>query len=257
MRVRLYRPGPEPLPLVVFVHGGGFVFGDLESHNRAAAGGWHGWPARPCSPSTSAARPSIPRPRRSRTPSRRRPARPDALGALTGAPALAGDSSGGTIALLAARELARRGTPASALWLACPNADLTLSQRSVREKGSGWGLEADALAWFVAQWLPAPAPHALARFSPLHADLAGLPPTLLATAEHDPLRDEGEALAARLREAGVGVDARPRPGDARPTAGLRRARRGRARRPCAAGACGHPQRCPVTQAARAQPNVNA
>ncbi len=174
------------------------------------------------------------------------------LGPADRALALAGDSSGGTIALLAARELAARGTPASALWLACPNADLTLSQPSVREKGSGWGLEADALAWFVAQWLPDPTPAALARFSPLHADLAGLPPTLLATAEHDPLRDEGEALATRLREAGVPVDARPRP---RPRPRLPDAStRSRPRRgPPAMRSCAFRG----DAAARAQPNVNA
>jgi acetyl esterase/lipase len=209
--VRLYRPGPEPLPLVVFVHGGGFVFGDLESHDRA------------CRRLARLAVAAVLAVDVRRAPEHPAPAaiedalaaalwRPDALGPLTGAPALAGDSSGATIALLAARELAARGAPASALSLACPNADLTLSLPSVREKGHGWGLEADALAWFVAQWLPDPSPAALERFSPLHAELAGLPPTLLATAEHDPLRDEGEALAARLRDAGVAVELVPGPG---------------------------------------------
>jgi acetyl esterase len=211
VRVRLYRPGAEPRPLVVYVHGGGFVFGDLESHDRA------------CRRLARLADAAVLAVDVRRAPEHPAPAaiadavaaatwRPDALGALTGTPALAGDSSGGTVALLAARELAARGTPASALWLACPNADLTLSQPSVREKGHGWGLDAAALAWFVAQWLPAPTPAALARFSPLHTDLAGLPPTLLATAEHDPLRDEGTALAARLRAAGVIVELVPGPG---------------------------------------------
>jgi acetyl esterase len=211
LRVRLYRPGPEPLPLVVFVHGGGFVFGDLESHDRA------------CRRLALLARAAVLAVDVRRAPEHPAPAaiedavaaarwRPEALGALTGAPALAGDSSGGTIALLAALELAAGGTPASALWLACPNADLTLGCPSVREKGRGWGLEADALAWFVAQWVPAPTPAALARFSPLHADLSGVPPTLLATAEHDPLRDEGEALARRLRDAGAAVELVPGPG---------------------------------------------
>ena len=88
--------------------------------------------------------------------------------------------------------------------LVYPNTDLTLSQPSVSEKGTGWGLLADDVAWGAGQWVPDAAQRADPTVSPLHAtDLTGLPPALVITAEHDPLRDEGEAYAARLAAAGV------------------------------------------------------
>jgi len=93
----------------------------------------------------------------------------------------------------------------SALLLAYPNADMTLRGDSVTQEGHGWGLEADDLRWFVEQWLPAPDRCDDPQLSPRHANLTGLPPTLLATAEHDPLRDEGHALAQQLRDVGVEV----------------------------------------------------
>jgi acetyl esterase len=128
------------------------------------------------------------------------------LGAVEGgAVALAGDSSGGTTAVLAAVRLIERGDRPSALLLAYPNADLTLGHASVREKGTGWGLEARDLAWFVQQWAPDPSRRRDPSLSPLDATLAGLPPTLVATAEHDPLRDEGAALATQMAAAGVPV----------------------------------------------------
>jgi acetyl esterase len=100
----------------------------------------------------------------------------------------------------------------SALLLAYPNADMTLRADSVRQEGHGWGLEADDLRWFVEQWLPAPDRCDDPQVSPRHADLTGLPPTLLATAEHDPLRDEGNALAQQLRDVGVEVQHVPHAG---------------------------------------------
>jgi acetyl esterase len=130
------------------------------------------------------------------------------LFAATGArrAALAGDSAGGAIAVLAAADLVSAGESALALLLAYPNADMTLSCPSVQEKDSGWGLDSRDLAWFVRQWLPDPHRRGNGNVSPLHADLTGLPPALVATAEHDPLRDEGIALAERMRAAGVTVD---------------------------------------------------
>ena len=107
--------------------------------------------------------------------------------------------------MLSAVRLHAGGMTPSALLLAYPDADMTLRGDSVTQEGHGWGLEADDLRWFVEQWLPAPDRCDDLQVSPAHADLTGLPPTLLATAEHDPLRDEGDAFAQQLRDVGVEV----------------------------------------------------
>jgi acetyl esterase len=125
---------------------------------------------------------------------------------------LAGDSAGGALAVLAAVRLRDAGTPAASLLLAYPNADMTLSEPSVTREGHGWGLEADDLRWFVEQWIPDPARRADPAVSPLHADLTGLPPAVIATAGHDPLHDEGEALARLIAAGGADVRHRPHPG---------------------------------------------
>jgi GrpB-like predicted nucleotidyltransferase (UPF0157 family) len=139
--------------------------------------------------------------------------RPDVVGPTeTRSLALAGDSSGGAVALLAAAALVSTGERPLALLLAYPNADLTLTHPSVQQKGSGWGLDSRDLAWFVQQWVPDAGRRRDATVSPLYADLAGLPPTVVATAQHDPLRDEGTALVERLRAAGVPVDHVDHPG---------------------------------------------
>ncbi len=72
---------------------------------------------------------------------------------------------------------------------------MTLSEPSVEQEGHGWGLDADDLRWFVEQWIPDPDRRADPRLSPVHADLTGMPPSIIATAGHDPLRDEGAVLA--------------------------------------------------------------
>lgn len=207
--VRLYRPALEPRPLVVFLHGGGFVVGDLESHDRI------------CRRLAQVADVAVLAVDYRRAPEHPAPAAvedavqvvdwaaeylSDLGGDIEKGIALAGDSSGGAVAVLAAVQLRDRGGPAAAaLFLAYPNADMTLSLPSVQQEGHGWGLEADDLAWFVEQWVPDPQRRADPTVSPLYAQLSGLPPTVLATAEHDPLRDEGDALVTRLTQAGVQV----------------------------------------------------
>jgi acetyl esterase len=214
---RLYRPSPEPLPLIVYVHGGGWTIGSLDSHDRlcrllAAGTGAavvaldyrlapeHPWPA--AVDDVVAALRALDRP-------------PRALGLLSGAVVLAGDSAGATLATLACLRL-RDEHPASlpALQvLLYANTDLTGSSASMREKGSGWVLEAEAVRFFNAQWVPDRSRWPDPAVSPLHArELGGLPPALVITAEHDPLRDEGEQYAERLEAAGVPVRARREPG---------------------------------------------
>ena len=96
--------------------------------------------------------------------------------------------------------------------LACPNTDLRLTSRSIEQLGHGWVLDVDSLRWAIAQWLPPGVAPEDPAVSPVLADLAGLPPTVVVTADHDPLRDEGDALARALRAVRVPVVHRCEPG---------------------------------------------
>lgn len=206
LSVRLYRPALEAKPFVIYLHGGGFVIGDLNSHDGI------------CRRLALMADVSVLAVDYRRAPEHPSPAAvDDAVSAfiwatehiseLGGSPkngiALAGDSAGGAIALLAAARLVECSTSPSALFLGYPNADMTLSQPSITEKGHGWGLDAADIAWFVEQWVPDLGHRDNPTVSPIHASLHGLPAVMLVTAEHDPLRDEGEVLAERLRRAAV------------------------------------------------------
>ncbi|HUA02929.1 MAG TPA: alpha/beta hydrolase [Solirubrobacteraceae bacterium] len=206
---RLYEPEAARPDLIVYLHGGMWMLGDLETHDRTC---------RRLAEATST--------RILAVDFRRAPEDPwpaavdDALAAVAWAstalgadsPVLAGDSSGGHLALLVALTLRDQGRPGSGLLLACPNTDLRLNHRSIEELGRGWGLDVDSLRWAVAQWLPPGVAPDDPAVSPLLAELAGLPPTVLITADHDPLRDEGAALAEALRAAGVPVLHRCEPG---------------------------------------------
>ena len=118
-----------------------------------------------------------------------------------------GDSSGGNLAALACLRLRDEGEPQPAAQiLVTPNTDLTLSQPSAREKATGWGLDSDDVAWGAELWLPDPA--LLADWESVRCmrpTWPACPPAVVVTAEHDPLRDEGDAYAARLADAGVRV----------------------------------------------------
>jgi acetyl esterase len=200
--VRRYRPGGEAAT-IVFAHGGGGVIGDLETHDRlcrllAAGTGAcvtavdyrrapeHPWPAAVEDVVT------VVRAERDRQGG-------------THPLLLAGDSAGATIVTLACLGLTQSElAPPCGLSLACPNTDLTLGCPSVKTFGHGWGLDEDAIRWFVAQWVPDPGMRGRGDVSPLYSEgLAQLPRTHLATAELDPLGDEGRAFAARLEAVGV------------------------------------------------------
>ena len=214
---RLYRPVGERTPLVVYLHGGGWTIGSLETHDRicrrlADGSGAailaidyrlapeHPWPTS-VDDTVSALRWVA--------------SGPPELGEALGSVAVAGDSAGGTLAALACLRL-RDEDPAALpdlQVLLCANTDLTGAQPSKREKAAGWGLDAEVIRFFNSQWVPDRSRWSDPGVSPLHApDLSGLPAALIVTAEHDPLRDESEAYAHRLRDAGVPVELRREPG---------------------------------------------
>ncbi|NES26337.1 alpha/beta hydrolase fold domain-containing protein [Micromonospora terminaliae] len=206
---RCYRPADTVRALVVFLHGGMWTIGDLDSHDRAC---------RRLARATGAAVLSVDF---RRAPEHPWPAAVDdcvdvvrwvaaggtSRAGIEGPTAVMGDSSGGNLAALACLRLRDEGGPLPAAQvLAYPNTDLTLSHPSARTMATGWGLASDDVAWGAEQWVPDPARRADPGVSPVFApDLAGLPPAVVVTAEHDPLRDEGEAYAARLAAAGVPV----------------------------------------------------
>ncbi|MDQ6617522.1 MAG: alpha/beta hydrolase [Actinomycetota bacterium] len=208
LRARLYRPTPGASALALYLHGGGWVIGDLETHDRAcrrlaAQSGVsvlaldyrrapeHPWPAA-VDDAVAALRWVA--------------SRPPELDVAPTAVAIVGDSAGGTTAALACVRLRDEGPEALPRLqvLIYANTDLGNSGASMSDKGHGFGLDVADIEWFNSQWVPDPAMLTDPRVSPLFApDLSGLPAAIVITCEHDPLRDQGEAYADRLREAGV------------------------------------------------------
>ncbi|MBF6557126.1 MAG: alpha/beta hydrolase [Acidimicrobiales bacterium] len=207
--VRIYRPEADrPLPVVVYFHGGGWVIGDIASHDTTCQRLASGVPAIVVSVDYRLA------------PEHRFPAAVEDCDAATswvsahasefgGDPArlaVAGDSAGGNLAAVVALHARDAGGPPIAFQLLIyPGTDMTRSLPSHAENGTGYLLDSDTIGWFMDNYLAGADPrHPDA--SPLFAeDLSGLPPALVVTAEFDPLRDEGEAYAERLRRAGVMV----------------------------------------------------
>jgi acetyl esterase len=207
--VRVYRPQSDaPLPIVVYFHGGGFVIGDIVTHDTTCQRLAAGVPAVVVSVDYRLA------------PEHRFPAAVDDCEAATkwvsahaadlgGDPArlaVAGDSAGGNLAAVIARRARDAGGPPIAFQLLVyPGTDMTRSLPSHTENGTGYLLDAAAMRWFLENYL-ADADPKQPDASPLFVeDLSGLPPAFVLTAEFDPLRDEGEAYADRLRAAGVKV----------------------------------------------------
>ena len=211
--IRVYTPdAPASRPLVMWFHGGGHVIGDLDTYDAVC---------RDLAAESGAVVVSVDY---RLAPEHRFPAAVEdcyaatvwaaehagELGADAARLAVAGESAGGNLAAVIALVARDRGTPAIAFQaLIYPATDLTRSHPSVEENGEGYLLTAKGMEWFNDHYLgPDGDPkHPLA--SPLFAeDLSGLPPALVTTAEFDPLRDEGEAYAERLRAAGVPVEQR-------------------------------------------------
>jgi acetyl esterase len=127
--------------------------------------------------------------------------------------AIGGDSAGGNLAALVCQRVrAEFGPEIDFQLLVYPATDLTLSHRSIDDNAEGFFLTKASMEWFVRHYLGDGDPKDAA-VSPLHADdLSGLPPALVITAELDPLRDEGESYATRLHEAGVPTEVLRYPG---------------------------------------------
>jgi acetyl esterase len=124
--------------------------------------------------------------------------------------AVAGDSAGGNLAAVVALLAKERGGPALVhQLLVYPVTNFDLDTSSYLENADGYLLTRDMMRWFWNHYLARPEDGAHPMASPLRArDLGGLPPATVLSAEFDPLRDEGEAYAARLREAGVPTELR-------------------------------------------------
>jgi acetyl esterase len=207
--VRVYWPvdAEVPLPVVVFFHGGGWVIGGIESHDATV---------RSLVDQSGFVFVSVDY---RLAPESRYPAAADdcfaatawvaenaaALGVDPARLAVAGDSAGGNLAAVVALMARDRGGPDIAFQLLiypCTDTE-PASYGSYRENASGYFLTAESMHWFYDHYA-GDADRSHPYLAPIKAaDLSNLPPALVITAEFDPLRDEGEAYAAALREAGV------------------------------------------------------
>jgi acetyl esterase len=208
--VRIYTPdGTPPFPAVVYFHGGGWVIGSLDSHDGTCRDLANGAGAVVVSVDYRLA------------PEHKFPAGPEdayaatkwvadnaaSLGVDAKRIAIGGDSAGGNLtAVVALMARDRGGPPLVFQVLVYPATDAALDTRSYDENAEGYFLTRKAMEWFWGHYLPTAADGANPYASPLRAtSLKALPPALVITAEFDPLRDEGEAYARKLEEAGVHV----------------------------------------------------
>lgn len=201
VRIRSYRPAVERPASLVFAHGGGFVIGSLDGADAM------------CRRLANATACTVFSVEYRLAPEHRFPAGlEDVYAALAWVAAnesdgrllVSGSSAGANLvagALLLARE---RGGPSVAMQvLIVPAIHFASESESHRAFGAGYGLDSATMEWFARQYLTSPGEAGDPLVSPVLADLRGMPPAFVATAEFDCLRDDGELYARRLREAGV------------------------------------------------------
>jgi acetyl esterase len=211
--VRVYRPSPDgDLPVLVVLHGGGWVIGTAEQFDLIA---------RQLANASGAVVVSV--------DYRLAPEHPfpapldDCWGALewvaahaaeiggdTSRIAVGGDSAGGNLAAVCALRARDAGGPALALQvLVYPVCDCNFETESYAANGVGHLLETEEMHWFFDCYTGGVADSADWQISPLRTpDLRGVAPAVMVTAEYDPLCSEGEAYAQRLRDEGVAVEHR-------------------------------------------------
>jgi acetyl esterase len=214
LSVRIYRPASAAadakLPALVYAHGGGWVFGNLDSHDVL------------CAQLALEAGIAVFAIDYRLAPEARFPGAFDDVvaglkwvadnGASVGIDparlAIGGDSAGGNLAAAASIWARDHGGPKLHLQLlAYPVTDAVARAESYRRYEDGYGLNAATMEWFFNHYTPDKAARGDWRVSPLRAaSLAGLPPALVVTAGYDPLRDEGRAYAFRLQQEGTLAD---------------------------------------------------
>lgn len=213
---RIYRPGGAgPRPTVLYLHGGGFVLGSVATHDVFC---------RELCLKTGAVVVSVDY---RLAPEHPFPAAPDdcvaagrwvaahidELGGDAGRIAVAGDSAGGCLTAVVSQDLAESGVDLAGQLLIYPLTDVTADYPSRERNGSGYYLDQQALEFFAKHYITDFAQLADPRVSPMrHPKLSALPPTVVVTAEFDPLCDQGAAFAEAVADAGVDVTYRCFPG---------------------------------------------
>ena len=208
--VRVFTPhAVAPRPALVYFHGGGWVTGDVDTHEGIcrtlanAAGCVVASVDYRCAPEhtfPTAAEDAY-------AATRWVAAQASELGVDAGRIAVCGDSAGGNLAAAVALMARDRGGPRLSFQvLVYPITDCDFETPSYRDNAEGYLLTREGMRWYWDQYVPHAADRMNPYVSPMRAtSLAGLPPALVITAEYDPLRDEGEAYARKLGAAGVPV----------------------------------------------------
>jgi acetyl esterase len=197
----------EPAPVFAFFHGGGWVIGDLDTHDALCAEiARHlriavvsvDYRLAPEHPFPTAVEDCL-------AAAHWIASSPGTLGHTVTGLVLAGDSAGGNLAAVCAQELTGKvPLPVLAQWLIYPSVDFLSQTPSLTEFAQDYLLTREDMDFFHGHYMPNPADRSDIRASPLHASsLVGQPPALVFTCGLDPLRDQGRAYAAKLIEHGV------------------------------------------------------